>query len=80
MLKNPKSSFMKVRSSLIGNVKLSQAQCVDMILPEVIDELSKLNNIAVILLNHKRVKDYLHASKIVHAFVGLLKRMYTIVV
>ena len=80
MLKNPKSSFMKIRTSLVGNVKLSQAQCVDMILPEVIDELSKLNNIAVILLNHKRVKDYLHACKIVHAFVNLLKRIFTVIV
>ena len=37
MLKNPKSSFIKARTSLIGNVRLSQAQCVDMILPELID-------------------------------------------
>lgn len=38
MVKNPKTSFIKARSSIIGNgnVRLSQAQCIDMILPELI--------------------------------------------
>jgi len=39
MVKNPKTSFIRARNSIIGNgnVRLSQAQCIDMILPELIE-------------------------------------------
>jgi hypothetical protein len=38
-MKNPRSSFIKARQSIgyEGNVRLSQVQCIDMILPELID-------------------------------------------
>lgn len=38
MFQDPKSSFINARKSIIAstNVKLSQAQCLDMILPEFI--------------------------------------------
>jgi hypothetical protein len=61
MVKNPKTSFIRARSSIIGNgnVRLSQAQCIDMILPELIEEVNKINNVAQILLNAKRVSHFL---------------------
>ena len=38
MIRDPRSSFIKAKNSIIGNsnVRLSQAQCIDMILPELI--------------------------------------------
>lgn len=35
IIKNPKSSFIKARHSIVGNpnVRLSQAQCIDIIIP-----------------------------------------------
>jgi predicted RNA-binding protein with PUA-like domain len=65
IVKNPRSSFIdarqKVRNSMIGtsDVRLSQAQCIDMIIPELIEEVSKVNEIARIMLNIKRLGKYL---------------------
>ena len=35
IIKDPRSSFMKAKNSIIGNpnTRLSQSQCIDMILP-----------------------------------------------
>jgi hypothetical protein len=61
MVKNPKTSFIRARNSIIGNgnVRISQAQCIDMILPELIEEVNKLNNVAQIMLNPKRIGHFL---------------------
>ena len=61
MIKNPKTSFIRARNSIIGNgnVRLSQAQCIDMILPELIEEVNKINNTAQIMLNPKRIMHFL---------------------
>lgn len=39
IIKNPKSSFIKARNSIVGapNVRLSQAQCIDIIIPELVE-------------------------------------------
>jgi hypothetical protein len=39
IVKNPKSSFIKAKHSIVGNpnVRLSQAQCIDIILPELVE-------------------------------------------
>lgn len=38
MIRDPRSSFINAKKSILAcsNVKLSQAQCLDMILPELI--------------------------------------------
>lgn len=61
IMKNPKSSFIKARHSIVGNpnVRLSQAQCVDIIIPELVEEVSKVNNIAQMMLNPKRIITFL---------------------
>lgn len=61
IIKNPRSSFIKARNSIIGNgnVRLSQAQCIDMIIPELIEEVSKVNSIAQMMLNIKRIGKFL---------------------
>lgn len=82
MVKDPRSSFISARKSIIGNgnVKLSQAQCVDMILPELIDELTKLNTVCSLMLNHKKVTKYLELEKIYFGLAHLLKKSYIILV
>ena len=81
MIKNPKTSFIRARNSIIGNgnVRLSQAQCIDMILPELIEEVNKLNNIAQIMMNAKRMPHFLDSMKSFHLFVNLLKKSYVII-
>ena len=39
IVQNPKASFIKAKHSIVGNpnVRLSQAQCVDIILPELVE-------------------------------------------
>ena len=56
MIRDPRSSFIKAKNSIIGNsnVRLSQAQCIDMILPELIEELTKINTISGMILNPKK--------------------------
>jgi hypothetical protein len=81
MIKNPKTSFIRARNSIIGNgnVRLSQAQCIDMILPELIEEVNKLNNIAQIMISPKRIGHFLESMKVFHLFVNLLKKSYVII-
>jgi hypothetical protein len=81
MVKNPKTSFIRARNSIIGNgnVRLSQAQCIDMILPELIEEVNKLNNIAQLLINPKRTTHFLDSMKTFHLFVNLLKKSFVII-
>ena len=80
MLKDPRSSFINARKSIIGssNVKLSQAQCVDMILPELIDELTKLNTIAALMLNPKKILKYLECEKFFYVLANLKKKSFFI--
>ena len=80
MLRDPKSSFISARKSIIGNpnVKLSQAQCVDMILPELIDELSKLNTVSNLILNPKKILKYLECERIYYVLANLLKKSFFI--
>jgi len=61
IVKNPRTSFIKAKHSIVGNpnVRLSQAQCIDIILPELVEEVSKINNIAQLMLNMKRITSYL---------------------
>ena len=42
-----------------SDLRLSQAQCVDMIIPELLEEVFKVKDIASIMLNIKRVGKYL---------------------
>ena len=80
MIRDPKSSFINARKSIIGgsNLKLSQAQCIDMILPELIEELTKINTVSPLLLNHKKVTKFLECEKISHVILNLLKKSYII--
>lgn len=61
MIRDPRASFIRARSSIIGtpNVRLSQAQCLEMILPELIEEITKINAISGVLLNPKKVNKFL---------------------
>jgi hypothetical protein len=81
IIKNPRTSFIRAKNSYIGNpnVRLSQAQCVDIILPELVEEVSKINNIAQVMLNVKRVSSYLESLKVGFAFISLLRRCYVII-
>lgn len=80
MVRDPKSSFIHARKTIIGstNVKLSQAQCIDMILPELIEELTKINTISSLLLNPKKSSKFLECQKIYHVMVNFLKKSYII--
>ena len=80
MLKNPRNSFIRARNSIVGNVRLSQAQCIDMILPEIIDQLNKINSIAKLLINVRRMTNFLDSMRMYHVMMGFLKRIFTVIV
>lgn len=83
MIRDPKSSFLQARSSIIGNqnTRLSQAQCIDIILPELIDKVNKVNNISYMLLNCRKLHNkFLEADKIYHIIMNFLKRSYILVI
>lgn len=42
-----------------NDLRLSQAQCIDMIIPELLEEVFKVKDIASIMLNIKRVGRYI---------------------
>jgi hypothetical protein len=81
IIKNPRSSFIKARHSIVGNpnVRLSQAQCIDIIIPELVEEVSKVNNIAQMMLNPKRITSFLESQKTSFMFMTLLRRCYIII-
>lgn len=80
MFQDPKSSFINARKSIMrcSNLKLSQAQCLDMILPELIEELTKINTVSTFLLNPKKLNKYFECLHIYHAIANLLKKSYII--
>ena len=81
IIKNPRNSFIKARKSVIGagNLRLSQAQCVDMIVPELIEEVSKVGNIAQLMMSIKRIGTFLEGLRTAFLFLGMLKRCYLII-
>ncbi len=80
MIRDPRSSFISAKKSILANCnsKLSQAQCLDMILPELIEELNKINTISMLLLNTKKLQKYFECLRVYHVITNILKRSYVI--
>jgi hypothetical protein len=51
-----------------------------MIIPELIEEVSKVKDIARIMLNGKRLGKYIDGLKISFLFMVLLRRCYVIII
>jgi len=80
IINDPKASFINARRSILActNVKLSQAQCLDMILPELVEELTKINTISASLLNPKKIHKFFECLNMYHIIINLLKKSYVI--
>lgn len=72
---------MKARHSIIGdgNVRLSQAQFIDILLPELIEQVAKVNSLAQVALSIKRIGSFLESLKTSFVFISLFKRCYLII-
>lgn len=81
IVNDPKASFINARKSILAcsNVKLSQAECLDMILPEIVEELKKINEISNLLLNPKKFYKFFEFLSIYHSIINLLKKSYVII-
>lgn len=79
MIKDPRASFLRARSSIITTpeMKLSQAQCMDMLVPELIDELTKITNISGNLLSSRKTPMFYH--KVYFMIINLLKRLFMVI-
>ncbi len=80
MFQDPRASFINARKSFLAssNLKLSQAQCLDMILPELIEELTKITTVSTFLLNPKKMHKYFECLQTYHVIINLLKKSYII--
>lgn len=81
MIKNPKQSFLKARNSFIGgkDALLTQSQCVELFVPELLEQISRINQLSQLLLSAKRTKNSMEAQRNAYNCIFLLRRLLRVV-
>lgn len=81
MIKNPKQSFLKARNSFVGgkDALLTQNQCVELFVPELLEQISRINQVSQLLLNAKRAKNSMEVQRCAYNCIYLLRKMLRII-
>ena len=79
MIKNPKASMIKAKTSFVRNSMLTQSQCMEILIPEILQQVQRVQVAAEMLINPKRVKSHCEAEFYYKLCANILYRITTVI-
>lgn len=80
MVRNPKQSFLKARTSFISaRQTVTQSDCVNLFMPELLEQINRINHASQALISAKRIKHFMDARHNATNCIYLLRKMLRLV-
>ena len=79
ILKNPKASIIKAKTSFVRNSTLTQSQCMEILIPEILEQIHRVEAAADTLLASKKVQSHCEAEFNYKMCVNILARIANVI-
>ena len=80
MIQNPKASMIKAKTSFVRNSMLTQSQCMEVLIPQILEQVQRVQIAGETMISLKKVKNHCEAEFYYKLCANILGRINNVLI